>query len=144
MASGDPWVGFTVRQTPSGLSVQVREIVDGSPAESSGLRKGDELVSLNGESIGSLRAFRAALTRLVRVGSVLQVQYLRPDPAGGPAVAHSTEIRVGDKLMLSARSSATSARGLSGRRGSSGSVSSSMSMSMSASASTATLPKPKP
>jgi membrane-associated protease RseP (regulator of RpoE activity) len=94
-AADTPWLGVTLQSLNDGLrdgmgydgeGVLVSRVLQGSPADRAGLRKGDVIVSLNGRSAESPEQ----LTRLVRDARVGQTVAL-------------VVVRDGDRRALSAR-----------------------------------------
>jgi membrane-associated protease RseP (regulator of RpoE activity) len=94
-AADTPWLGVTLQSLNDGLrdgmgydgeGVLVSRVLQGSPADRAGLRKGDVIVSLNGRSAESPEQ----LTRLVRDARVGQTVAL-------------VVVRDGDRRTLSAR-----------------------------------------
>jgi S1-C subfamily serine protease len=68
------WVGFYPQAFDGGVAVT--GVVSGGPAEKAGLTRGDLLLSVDGETVGSLRDLYAALWRK-GPGDVLGFQVLR-------------------------------------------------------------------
>ena len=72
--------------------MQITQIRRGSPAEAAGLRRGDQIIAVNGQLFASLNTF-AAYVGSMRPGSTATVDYM---PAGsGPEQAQRVAVRVG-------------------------------------------------
>ena len=48
-----PWLGIQAQPDPSGTQARIVAVVEGSPADLAGLRAGDLVDSIDGESIGA-------------------------------------------------------------------------------------------
>jgi S1-C subfamily serine protease len=74
-----PWLGFFVDDQPAGSAnngLVVREVVPGSPADASGIRRGDLLLKVAGEEIGEVWDF-LRFVRSVNIGENLKFQVSR-------------------------------------------------------------------
>ncbi|ALK10100.1 Do family serine endopeptidase [Blastochloris viridis] len=56
-----PHLGLTLAPTPDGSGVAVRDIEPGGPAAAAGLRQGDQILDVNGRSVGSIGDVREAV-----------------------------------------------------------------------------------
>lgn len=90
--------GFSLQKLPQGPGAVVAAVADGSPAQKSGLRKGDVVLAINGQSLADnytlvnvMRALRAGTVVSLsyrRGGSTLQQVQFVPQPR--PMEMHST------------------------------------------------------
>ncbi|MBX2825172.1 MAG: S1C family serine protease [Gammaproteobacteria bacterium] len=70
-----PWMGWFVQDTETGPVVA--GVVDSGPAESAGLASGDEIVSINDESVADLASVHRAVWAAGEAGTRINVAWIR-------------------------------------------------------------------
>lgn len=74
--SDQAFVGVGVENYSEGTGILVKQVSEGSPASTAGLKVGDVILNLNGKVVGSMLEFRAMLTTL-KPGDTVKVLYSR-------------------------------------------------------------------
>ena len=104
MAAGAPWIGFAVKKNPGKEGLFVKDVTENGPAEKAGLKKEDEIFSIDGRRVTDPISFKSMFATW-KVGNTIHLEVARDAFGVDNANRFTCTLIVGEKKRCCACSS---------------------------------------